>query len=61
MKIMTVMAGIRERFAQFIPGKSTKIPKLISDHHARDIGLKGAELARHRFVWPSQSRDRPLL
>jgi len=39
----------------------TKIPKSISDHAARDIGMTKAELERHRFVWPSESSDRPLL
>lgn len=61
MKIMTAIAGIRDRFAQFIQARRISLPRSISDHQARDIGLSSVELERHRFVWPSESKDRPLL
>lgn len=61
MKIMTALAGIWKRFAQSLHGDPTKLPKSLSDHAARDIGMTKAELERHRFVWPSESKDRPLL
>ena len=37
------------------------LPHHISDKTARDIGMTTAELARHRFQWPSQGKDRPLI
>ena len=61
MKIMTAVAGIWDRFVEFVQANHTNIPKSISDHQARDIGMTKAELERHRFIWPSESRDRPLL
>lgn len=61
MKIMTALAGIWLRFAKWIRPDRTKLPKSISDHTARDVGMTKAELERHRFVWPSESKDRPLL
>ncbi|MEJ8561425.1 hypothetical protein QTO30_09510 [Yoonia sp. GPGPB17] len=61
MKIMTALAGIWLRFAKWVQRDPTKLPKPISDHVAQDIGMTKAELERHRFVWPSESKDRPLL
>lgn len=61
MKIMTAVAGIWRRFAKCMSVNRTKLPKSISDHAARDIGMTKVELERHRFVWPSDSNDRPLL
>lgn len=61
MKIMTAMAGIRDRLAKYNHMQRTKLPRSISDHHARDIGLSRADLERHRHVWPSEGKDRPLL
>lgn len=61
MKIRTALAGLWSRFAKWPRPNRTRIPKSISDHIARDIGMTKAELERHRFVWPSESKDRPLL
>ncbi len=61
MKIMAAAAGIWRRLAKFMRGNRMKLPKSISDHAARDIGMSPAELERHRFVWPSESKDRPQL
>lgn len=54
-------ASIWRRYASLVIRERTGIPKMISDHNARDIGMTRAQLERHRFVWPSQSPDRPLL
>jgi uncharacterized protein YjiS (DUF1127 family) len=35
--------------------------KQLSDHLARDIGLNPAQMERHRFVWPSESANRPKI
>jgi len=40
--------------------RTVDIPPFICDHMARDIGMSGTDLERHRFRWPSQSQDRPL-
>jgi hypothetical protein len=61
MKIMTAAAGIWDRFVKWAKPDPTKLPKPISDHVARDIGMTGATLERHRHVWPSESKDRPML
>jgi len=61
MKILTALADIWLRLAKRKTGNLKGLPKPISDHLARDIGLTDADLARHRFVWPSESKDRPLL
>ncbi|WP_341366896.1 hypothetical protein [Yoonia sp. BS5-3] len=61
MKIMTTRVGKRDRFAKFPTRFNAGFSKQISDHQARDIGLSVAELARLRFVWPSESADHPLL
>lgn len=61
MKIMTATAGIWDWLVKMMQANQTKLPKSISDHQARDIGMSQVELDRHRFVWPSESRDRPLL
>ena len=61
MKIMTAMAGIWQRFAKRIKPDPSELTKSISDHAARDIGMTKIELERHRFTWPSQSKDRPLI
>lgn len=61
MKIMTALAGIWDRLAKLNHMQRTKLPKEISDHQARDIGLRGVALARHRHVWPSDSKDRSML
>ncbi|MCK0096650.1 hypothetical protein MWU60_13800 [Yoonia sp. F2084L] len=61
MKIMTAAAGIWSRLAKWIKPDPTKLPKSISDRMAQDIGMTKAELERHRFTWPSESKDRPLL
>lgn len=37
------------------------LPPAISDETARDIGLTPHDITLHRFTWPSQSRDRPLI
>ncbi|EBA12355.1 hypothetical protein RCCS2_13699 [Roseobacter sp. CCS2] len=58
---MTALAGIWLRLAKWMRHDRRKLPKSISDHAARDIGMTKAELERHRFVWPSESNDRPLL
>ena len=59
MKIMAVMAGIWLCLAKRVRQNHRQIPKSISDHLARDMGMTPADLERHRFVWPSQSQDRP--
>lgn len=61
MKIMTAVAGIWDRFVKWCKPDPTELPKSISDHAARDIGMTKAELERHRHVLPSQSIDRPLI
>ncbi len=61
MKIMTALAGIRDRLTKLNHMQRAKLPKPISDHHARDIGLNGVELEAHHHVWPSESKDRPML
>ncbi len=61
MKLMIAMAGIWRRLAKLMRQRQTRLPKDISDNIARDIGMHDAELERHRFVWPSESKDRPLL
>lgn len=61
MKIMTAIAGIWDSCAKWFRDDPAKLPKSISDHAARDIGMTKVELERHRFVWPSESNDRPLL
>lgn len=61
MKIKAALAGLWLRLAKRKTRNLNGLPKPISDHLARDIGLTSAELARHRFVWPSESKDRPLL
>lgn len=43
------------------PPRGPALPKPISDHAARDIGLSGAHLAWHRHEWPSQSLTHPRL
>jgi len=58
---MPVSAGIWQRLANAMRPESAKCPMYISDHTARDIGMTLAELERHRFVWPTDSEDRPLL
>lgn len=37
------------------------VPKGISDHLARDIGLSMADLERLRFEYPSDGPGRPLI
>lgn len=61
MKIMATMVGIWDRLAKFSDPRSAHYPKHISDQQARDIGLSGPELERLRFVWPSDSNDRPKI
>ncbi|MEL6838578.1 MAG: hypothetical protein AAFP85_04760 [Pseudomonadota bacterium] len=61
MKFMTAAAGIWDWLVKKMQANPTKLPKSISDHQARDIGMSRAELEQHRFVWPSESKDRPLL
>lgn len=61
MKLMTVTAGIRDWLVKKMQADLTKLPKHISDQQARDIGMSRAELEWHRFTWPSNSEDRPLL
>ncbi len=61
MKIMAAAAGIWSCFANWMRPDPTKLPKSISDDVAHDIGMTKAELERYRFVWPSESQDRPLL
>lgn len=56
----------RSRFARWLRwmrprrAQSPPLPKSLSDHLARDIGLDPAELERLRLQWPSQ-KDRPNL
>lgn len=61
MKLMAAMAGIWKRLAKFIGPELKACPRHISDQQARDIGLSGPELERLRFVWPSDSSDRPKI
>jgi hypothetical protein len=61
MKIMTAAAGIWDRLVKWSKPDPTELPKTISDHAARDIGMSKVALERHRHQWPSQSRDRPLI
>jgi hypothetical protein len=61
MKVMTAAAGMWDRFVEFLQAGRTNLPKSISDHAARDIGMTNVELERHRFIWPSESKDRPML
>jgi len=51
----------RSNFAPQTRTLGAGIPKSISTKMARDIGMSPSDLARHRFVWPSQSKDRPLI
>lgn len=37
------------------------LPKSLSDHLARDIGVTQAELDRLRHVWPSETQNHPRL
>ncbi|MDX8347134.1 hypothetical protein SLH49_03960 [Cognatiyoonia sp. IB215446] len=60
-KTTAALAAAWQRFVIWVRPDRTVLPKAISDRTARDIGLSGAELERHRFVWPSESRDRPLI
>lgn len=54
MKFWTTRSSRTER-------RNAGIPKDIDDRLARDIGMTKSDLERHRFEWPSQSSDRPLL
>lgn len=54
--LRTALLRARSPFADRI----ADIPPQICDHMARDIGMSGTDLDRHRFRWPSQSDDRPL-
>jgi len=61
MKISTTVAGFWSYLIKSTWRDPTSFPKSISDHAARDIGMTKVELERHRFVWPSETKDRPLL
>jgi hypothetical protein len=48
-------------FVRLSPRRKPEDMPHISDKIARDIGLSADELAELRHVWPSDSKDRPLL
>ena len=61
MKIWNTVTTVQDWFAKSLGADRTPLPKPISDHIARDIGMSQAELEWHRLTWPSQSKDRPPL